>query len=75
MRQLTKQEAIEIYDAGHWKNWSDKEIVDAQLFQYRLCVPFGVFQGALTRVLGRPVFTHEFADPDRIRKEYLSLVK
>ena len=32
-----------------------------QMFTPRLCMPFDVFQEAVEKTLGRPVFTHEFA--------------
>lgn len=70
-KQLTKEEAIGIYDSQVWKDWNAEEIVKLQLFQECLCVPFGVFHEAVESVLGRPVWTHEFAFADRLREEYL----
>ena len=46
-----------------------RQIVDLQLPQKRLCVPFNVFQGAISAVLGRAVYTHEFANAERIKQE------
>ena len=60
MKQLTKEEAIKIYESGIWKDWSDEDLVAFQLFQEKLCVPFDIFHKAIEKVLGRPVFTHEF---------------
>ena len=42
-----------------------------QLFQDTLCVPFDVFHRCIEITLGRPVWTHEFADMQRLRDEYL----
>ena len=61
MKQLTKEQAISVYNSGEWKDWTDEEIVKLQLYQNRLCVPFNVFHRAIGNVLGRGVFTHEFA--------------
>jgi len=73
IKQLTEEEAIKCAESGIWKNWSDDEIVRFQLFQRRLCMPFSVFHRAVEKVLGRPVWTHEFANPELLREEYLGL--
>lgn len=70
MKQLTKEQAIEIYKGGEWKDWSDEEVVKFQLYQRKCCLPFNVFHVAVGRVLGRPVFTHEFANWQAIIDEY-----
>jgi len=36
-------------------------------------MPFEIFTEAIEEVLGRPVYTHEFADIQSIRDEYLTL--
>ena len=61
MEQLTKEQAIAIYEGKEWQNWTDEQIVQLQLYQDFLCVPFGRFHAAVEKVLGRPVWTHEFA--------------
>lgn len=70
-KQITKEQAIEIYDSGIWKEWSDEQIVRFQLFQDKLAVPFGRFHEAVEKVLGRSVWTHEFAGRDELVREYL----
>ena len=59
--QVTKDQAIALYNSGEWKTWTHEQVVRFQLFQKLLCVPFDRFHEAITSVLGRPVFTHEFA--------------
>lgn len=71
IEQITKEQAIAIYDSEIWKNWTDDEIVRFQLFQERLAIPFDRFQMAVESVLGRSVWTHEFAHVDHIKDEYL----
>jgi len=71
MEQLTREQAIAIAQSGEWKDWTDDEIVKFQLFQKRLCLPFDEFHRAVEGVLGRPVYTHEFAHVDNLRAEYL----
>jgi hypothetical protein len=71
MKQFSKEQAIEIYDSKIWEDMTSKQIVEFQLFQERLCIPIDVFHKALNEVLGRPVWTHEFADKDKLQKEYL----
>ncbi len=34
-------------------------------------MPFGVFHEAVEKALGRPVFTHEFANPDALKSELM----
>ena len=70
-KQLTKEEAIAIYNAEDWKDWDAKKVVSVQLFQDHLCAPFDVFHKAMEEILSRPVWTHEFASAERLRGEYL----
>jgi hypothetical protein len=71
MKQLTKEEAIEFYESGKWEDWPDRALVGFQLFQRRLCIPFEVFHAATEKVLGRPVWTHEFGSVGHLVAEYL----
>jgi hypothetical protein len=68
---LTKEQAIKLYESEWWKDASDYDIVKFQLFEDLLCVPFGEFHRAIEKVLGRPVWTHEFAFIDGLRNEFL----
>lgn len=70
MKQMTEAQAIALYNSGKWHNWSAKQIVALQLYQNKLCVDFSAFHEAVEEVLGRPVWTHEFARPERLRQEY-----
>jgi hypothetical protein len=56
---------------GWWLSRTDEEIVRFQLFTDLLCMPWGRFQEAVGKVLKRPVWTHEFARPELLRKEFL----
>ena len=73
MRQFNKEEAISIYESKIWEQWSPEDIVAIQLFQNRLLVPFDKFHEAIEKVLDRPVWTHEFADQNRLIEEYLGI--
>jgi len=73
MRQFNKEEAISIYESKIWEQWSPEDIVAIQLFQNRLLVPFDKFHEAIEKVLDRPVWTHEFADQNRMIEEYLGI--
>lgn len=73
MEQLTTEQAIAFAQSGVWKEWNDEQIVRFQLFQNKLCLSFNRFHGALTTVLGRPVYTHEMAEPENLIKEYLGV--
>lgn len=70
MKQLTKEQAIAFAESGEWKDWTDEEIVRFQLYQKKLCMDFHRFHLAVGKVLGREVYTHEFANWDAIVAEY-----
>ena len=69
--QLNEEQAIKLFESKVWESWSDEEIVRFQLFQKRLGVNFGRFQNAMNTVLGRSVFTHEYAFRENLVLEYL----
>lgn len=58
--QLTKDQAIEFYESGAWKEMSLSQRAEFQMLQDKLCMPFGIFHEAVGKTLGRPVYTHEF---------------
>lgn len=68
---LTQEQAIALAQTGWWKDKDAKLIVDFQLFESRLCMDFSDFHGAVEEALGRPVWSHEFADAAALRREYL----
>lgn len=70
MKQLTKEQAIAFYENKLYENMTLKQRAEFQLEQDRLCMPFDVFHEAIENTLGRPVFTHEFAFRDELRKEF-----
>ena len=70
MKQLTSEQAITFAENGKWQDMTDKEIVEFQLFQKCLCMPFSKFHESMEKVLGRPIWTHEFAFPDLLKAEY-----
>ena len=61
MRQITKEEAIFIHEKRLWEDWSYGQRAKFQLYQERLAMPFDVFHEAITKMLKRDVYTHEFA--------------
>jgi hypothetical protein len=70
-KQITKEQAIQVYESRVWQSWTYEQKVRFQLFQDRLAMPFDVFHEAIEKVLGRGVFTHEFAFRDSLILEYL----
>jgi len=68
-RQLTEDEAITLAESEVWKTWSDGEVAFFQIHQDKLCVPFTRFHEAVEKALGRPVWTHEFAQTDLLKAE------
>lgn len=67
---LTKEESLKLYNSSWWKGKSAEEIVAFQLYEDRLCMPFGEFHEAVEKALGRGVFTHEFAYPEILQSEF-----
>ena len=72
MKQLTKEQAIKFAKSGVWKDMTDKQIVELQLFQDKVCVPWVVFRESIEKVLGRGVYTHEFGlNVEGLQREFL----
>ena len=69
MKQLTEKQAIEFANSKVYEAWSPRQIAEFQIEQERLCVPFDLFHESVEKTLGRPVFTHEFAFSENLRKE------
>ena len=69
MKQLTKEQALAFFENKLYEGWTDRQIAEFQIEQDRLCMPFDVFHEAIEKTLGRPVFTHEFAFCEELRKE------
>jgi hypothetical protein len=65
MKQLTKEEAIALFDSKAWEAWSPRDRATFQMAQDLLCMPFSVFHQAVEETLGRAVFTHEFGTSGR----------
>lgn len=63
--------AIQMAESKWWEGKTNKEIVEFQLFTAELATDFSVFHEAVEKVLGRPVFTHEFARAGLLQKEFL----
>ncbi len=59
---MTEAQAIALFDSKWWEDHDARTIATFQLGEKRLCMPFSEFQRALSAVLGRPVWTHEFAN-------------
>jgi hypothetical protein len=69
---MTKDQAIALYDSKFWEEMTYEQRARFQLFEERLCMPFGVFHEAVEKALGRPVWTHEFGlNSDGLRRELL----
>jgi len=67
--QFTVAEAVAFHDSGAWKEMTPEERFRFQLNQALLCMPFSEYHKAAEESLGRPVWTHEFADLQSLRDE------
>ena len=70
-QQLTKEQAVALYESKFWEPMSALERATFQLSQSRLCMPFAVFHAAVEETLGRSVWTHEFANVEALVAELL----
>lgn len=66
---MTKEEAIAKSNTKWWKTATQQEIAEFQLREPLLCCPFSIFHKAVEVFMGRPVFTHEFANPTALFQE------
>lgn len=73
--QNTEDEAMKIYDSGEWQVWTDDYKFVYQITQDRLCMPWDAFHAATETALGRSVWTHEFAEPKSLLREYLGQIE
>lgn len=69
--QLSKEEALAFAQEKRWAPMTPIERGLFQLRQDRLCMDFSAFHEGITALLGRSVWTHEFASPDDLWAEYL----
>lgn len=67
---MTKEEAIAKAESRWYEGKSPQEIVEFQLYEDWLCMPLELYQESVEKVLGRPVFTHEYKEPEKLIAEY-----
>lgn len=67
--QLNKEQALAFANRKAWEQMSLAKRAAFQLRQERLCMPFDVFHEAVEETMGRPVYTHEFSNPQRLIDE------
>jgi len=72
--QLTREQAIALHDTKWWLHHDEKTVSAFQLFNERLAMPFDEFHRCIEVALDRPVFTHEFVDPDSLLAELNGLL-
>lgn len=71
--QLSQEQAIQIADSESWKKLTPRELALFQLGQERLCCNISDFQRGIEDLLGRPVWTHEMANPTNLLLEAFKL--
>ena len=72
-QSIGKERAVRLADSKWWVGKTYREIAKFQLFTAELCCDFDVFHEALEKSLGRPIWTHEFANIDAIHREFLGI--
>ena len=66
---MTKDQAIALASSKWWENVPARDIAIFQLNEPLLCMDFGSFHKAVEDACRRPVWTHEFANPDHLLAE------
>ena len=67
---MTRKQALALTATKFWEEMDDDARFRFQVNEDRLCMPFDVFHKAAEVALGRGVWTHEFASPETLWKEY-----
>jgi hypothetical protein len=67
--KLTKEQAVTLAGLKWWEGAELVQVGAACLGQSRLCCPFDELHRGVEAFMGRPVWTHEFVDPERLRRE------
>ena len=76
LKTATKSEkAIYIHDNQLYKKLTEEEQFLFQINEKYLAMPWDVFHSATEKALNRPVWTHEFADPEYIKSQYRNNAK
>lgn len=71
-KQLTKQEAIGLYNTGITKEWTADQIVRFQLWQNKIFMAKEVYIVAIEQILGRKVTNDEIGwANEQLKREYL----
>jgi hypothetical protein len=66
---MTQDQAMQLAQTEWWVGMSDRDVAEFQLSERLLCMPFSEFQRAVESAMGRPVWTHEFADLGSLLRE------
>lgn len=69
INQLTRDQAIALYDSCFWRYLNLEERACFQLSEDRLCMPFPVFHHAVQVCLEREVTAAEYLRPKRLLRE------
>jgi hypothetical protein len=68
--------ATNLLDTHFWEGMTMRERANFQMFEARLCMPWGVFHEAVEATLNRPVHPYEFdfgRDLNNLKDELLGL--
>lgn len=67
---ITREQAIQLSETKFWETFSDFEVVQFQLFEERLCMPFELFAERLNTVFGTTFSDQELKNLDNIRFQF-----
>lgn len=70
---IGREAAIKLAESGWLKSRKPGEAAAVQLYVKELCMDFSDFHKDMEALLGRPVWTHEFADVESLQREHVGL--
>ncbi len=74
MKEITREQAIEILKSREWRKWSSGQRCYFQLNQKHLCMPFDVFHESVEEQVSRQVLNHEFANAALLLSELEDII-
>ena len=64
-----KDTCIKLAESNWWELFTPNQAAFLQFNQDKLCMPFSIFHEYFEKLIGRPVYTHEFASKRLLQEE------
>ncbi|MBW4460507.1 MAG: hypothetical protein KME47_09740 [Nodosilinea sp. WJT8-NPBG4] len=67
--QPDQETCIDLFESSWWEDFTHEQAAFLQFHQDKLCMPFGLFHKYFENLIGRPVYSHEFASKRLLQEE------